>query len=39
MFPGCERYADKIGRSKDADELLYWAGRIFGECGIGNRGL
>lgn len=34
MFADCERYADKIGRSKDADELLYWAGKIFAECGM-----
>lgn len=37
MFPGSERYADKIGRSKDADELLYWAGKIFGELELGRR--
>ena len=34
MFPDSARYADKIGRSKDADELLYWADKIFAECGM-----
>ncbi len=31
LFPDSKAYADKIGRSKSADELLYWAGRIFRE--------
>ena len=34
MFADCARYADKIGRSKDADELLYWAGKIFAELDL-----
>lgn len=36
-FSDCTRYADKIGRSRDADELLYWAGKIFTECPIKER--
>lgn len=31
LFPAAGRCSDKIARSKDADELLYWAGRIFAE--------
>ena len=32
MFPGCEREATKLSHSKTADELLYWAKKIFEEC-------
>lgn len=33
-FADCEQYAGKIGRSKDADELIYWANKIFSECAL-----
>lgn len=32
MFPSSQAYADKIARSKSADELLYWAEKIFSLC-------